>query len=298
MKKMCYVWFMLFCMAGQKLLAQMPNDHIYMAKKDICAALIYSHTHWNHYWENGLFRENLNIGRFSMKSMMAMAAYGLGDNSNLITTLPYVQTKASAGNLMGQEGLQDAGLWFKHRQTLLKGLRAHGVLGATFPVSNYVPDFMPMSIGMKTTDLQARVILNYQIPQTKLYANAMVAYHRRGHSRLDRDAYLYHDQLVYLDKAKVPNAIDLGLRLGWAKWDNQIELFWDRFACTSGDNIRRNDMPFLTNKTQSSQIGVYVKYQPKQLGFNARFAQVLSGENSAQTQTYALGLLYQFTLLK
>lgn len=96
MKKLCFFLF-LFVGLGNQIIAQMPNDHVYMAKKDICAAVIYSNTSWNQYWENNLFRDNQNLGTVSTQSYMLMAAYGLKDNTNLIASIPYVQTNASAG---------------------------------------------------------------------------------------------------------------------------------------------------------------------------------------------------------
>ncbi|MEY2792597.1 MAG: hypothetical protein RJA76_589 [Bacteroidota bacterium] len=297
MKKLSF--FLFLCLGlGNQILAQMPNDHVYMAKKDICAALIYSNTSWNKYWENTLFRDNLNLGTVSTESYMLMAAYGLTDHSNLIASLPYVQTKASAGNLMGQKGMQDAGLWLKHRITISRSFKSHVVAGLTVPVSNYVSEFMPLSIGNKATDFQMRGMLTYQIPNTKLYANAVFAYHLRGISQLDRDSYLNGDKMINTSTADVPDAVEASFKLGYLKWDNQIELYVDHFACVAGDVIRRNDMPFPTNKTMMTSIGLYGKYQPKNLGVNARIQHVLQGTNTAQMTTYSVGLLYQFTLMK
>jgi len=297
MKKLCF--FLILCFGlGNKIIAQMPNDHIYMAKKDICAALVYTNTSWNTYWENTLFRENFNLGTVTTQSYMLMAAYGLGDHTNIIASLPYVRTHANAGNLLGQKGMQDAGLWVKHRFNLGKGFRSHFVAGATVPTTDYVSEFMPLSIGYKSTDIQLRGMITYQIPQTKLYTNTMIAYHARGVTSLDRDAYLNGDRLINTSTADVPNALEASFKFGYLKWDNQIEVYVDHYACVAGDNMRRNDMPFPTNKTIMTSIGVYGKYQPKNVGINARIQRVIEGANTAQMTTYSVGLLYQFTLIK
>lgn len=297
MKKLCFFLF-LFVGLGNQIIAQMPNDHVYMAKKDICAAVIYSNTSWNQYWENTLFRDNQNLGTVSTQSYMLMAAYGLKDNTNLIASIPYVQTNASAGNLLGQKGIQDAGIWVKQKVQISRGLNSHFVGGITVPVSNYVSEFMPLSIGNKATDLQVRGMLTYQIPNTKFYTNALVGYHLRGVSKLDRDSYLNGITMINTATADVPDAMEASFKVGYLKWDNQVELYVDHFACVSGDNMRRNDMPFPTNKTMMTSVGIYGKYQPKNIGVNARIQHVLQGVNTAQMTTYSVGLLYQFTLLK
>lgn len=297
MKKLCF--FLILCMGiGNKTIAQMPNDHVYMAKNDICAALMYTNTSWNEYWENTLFRENLNLGTVTTQSYMLMAAYGLRDQTNIIASLPYVQTQANAGNLLGQKGFQDAGIWLKQRYNLPKGFKAHLVAGMTFPITNYVAEFMPLSIGNKATDVQVRSMLTYQIPNTKLYTNAVVGYHFRGTSKLDRDSYLNGSQLINTSTADVPDAMEATFKFGYLKWDNQIEVYVDHYACVAGDNMRRNDMPFPTNKTMMTSVGIYGKYQPKNIGINARIQHVLKGANTAQMTTFSVGLLYQFTLIK
>ena len=295
MKKLCF-FLILFVGLGNKIIAQMPNDHVYMAKKDICAALMYSNTTWKNYWENNLFRENLNLGTVTTQSYMVMAAYGLTDKTNLIASLPYIQTSTSAGNLMGQKGVQDAGFWVKQRVDIGKGFKSHFVAGLMVPVSNYVAEFMPLSIGTKATDLQVRGMLTYQIPNTKLYANALVGYHARGVTKLDRDSYLNGTKMINTSTADVPDALEASFKIGYLKWDNQVELYVDHFSCVSGDAIRRNDMPFMTNKVMMTSVGLYGKYQPKQIGVIARVQHVLQGSNTAQMTTITVGLLYQFTL--
>lgn len=297
MKKLCF-FLILVLGLGNKIIAQMPNDHVYMAKKDICAALMYSNTSWNQYWENTLFRDNLNLGTVTTQSYMLMAAYGLKDNTNIIASIPYVKTNANAGNLLGQNGFQDAGVWLKQRVKITRGLNSHFVAGMTFPVSNYVSEFMPLSIGYRTTDVQVRGMLTYQIPNTKFYTNALVGYHLRGASKLDRDSYLNGSQMINTSTADVPDALEVSFKVGYLKWDNQIELYVDHFACVSGDNMRRNDMPFPTNKTMMTSLGLYGKYQPKSFGVNARIQRVLIGTNTAQMTTYSIGLLYQFSIIK
>lgn len=286
--------FILLCligMMGQQSLAQMPHDGIYMSKKIACGALIYGNSSWTEYWENQLFRENQNIGRLTTESVTAMMAYGITKKLNVIAVVPYVRTNASKGNLLGQKGFQDASIWIKAKGYSSHGLTLHGVVGASMPMSNYVPDFMPMAIGIGSKALVARGILTYDLPKN-LYLNSSIAYQMRSRVDADRDAYLAGDKLLYTREVAVPDAFDAAIRFGYLKKDNQLEVFAEHFSCVGGDHIRRNDMPFMTNDMTMTSVGVYGKYQPKQLGINGRVSYVVDGQNVGQSLSVSVGLLY------
>lgn len=285
---------LLLCLVGfVELKAQMPHDAIYMNKKLACGALIYGNSSWTNYWENGLKRDNPNIGRLTTQSATAMIAYGITRDFNVMAMIPYVKTDASQGNLMGQEGLQDASVFVKTKTKAYYGITAHVVVGFSVPVTNYVPDFMPMSIGLGAKTLVVRGILSYALPK-HLYVNSSIAYQARSQVKADRDAYLAGSKLYQTNQVAVPDAFDAALRLGYLKKDNQLEVFAEHFSCTKGDDIRRNDMPFLTNDMTMTTVGMYGKYQPKSIGVNARVAYVVDGQNVGQSTTVSIGLLYLF----
>lgn len=293
MKKLCTL---LFCLLGfVELKAQMPHDAIYMNKKLACGALIYGNSSWTQYWENGLKRDNPNIGRLTTQSATAMIAYGITRDINVIAMVPYVKTEASQGNLMGQQGLQDASVFVKTKTKAYHGITAHGVVGFSIPVTNYVPDFMPMSIGLGAKTMMVRGMLSFALPK-HLYVNSSIAYQARSQVKADRDSYLAGSKLYQTNQVAVPDAFDAAFRLGYLKKDNQIELFAEHFSCTKGDDIRRNDMPFLTNDMTMTTVGIYGKYQPKALGVNARVAYVTNGQNVGQSTSISVGVLYQFKI--
>lgn len=273
--------------------AQMPHDAIYMPKKTICAAAMYGRSQWNWYWENTLKRENFNIGTHTTQSASLMAAVGLSDRVNLIVNVPYVWTQTSAGNLMGQKGLQDISGWLKVNVLEYKGLSLHGIVGASVPMSGYVPSFLPMSIGLGARSLTGRALLNYRHAKTGLYLTAHGSYSWRGTIRIDQDAYQADGRVYNTNEVAVPNATDAAVRVGILRNTFQTEVFAEQFGCTSGDNIRRNDMPFPTNNMQATTIGWYGKYQPHNVGVNARIGYVTSGLNMGQSTSFMLGLLYQ-----
>lgn len=277
-------------------LAQMPNDAIYMSKKSICAAAMYGKSDWNWYWENTLKRENYNIGTHTTQSASLMVAAGLTKRVNLIVNLPYVWTSTSAGNLMGQRGFQDLSGWVKVNAVRYKGFSLHGIVGASTPLSDYVPNFMPMSIGMGAKTVSGRLLANYRHARTGLYATASGTYSWRGKIHIDQDAYQADGRVYNTHDVAVPNAADMSLRLGVLRRTFQTEVFVERFTCLSGDNIRRNDMPFPTNNMEATTVGWYGKYQPHTVGFNARVGYVTSGLNMGQSTSFTLGLLYLIKL--
>jgi len=276
-------------------LAQMPHDAIYMPKRTTCAALMVGRSQWNQYWENSLKRENLNIGTHTTESAMLMAAVGLPNRLNLIAALPYVRTSTSAGNLMGQKGFQDVSGWLKYRAYDRSGLSLHAIVGGSLPVSNYVPDFLPMSIGLQCRTATGRLLANYTHPKTGLYVTGHGSYVWRSNINVDRDGYLNGDRLYYTHEVRVPNAFDFGLRLGILKKAWQTEVWAENTGCIGGDNIRRNDMPFPTNNMRGTAVGWYGKFQPRNVGLNARVGQVVAGRNMGQATSVSLGLLYQFS---
>ncbi|UTA69292.1 MULTISPECIES: hypothetical protein [Emticicia] len=273
--------------------AQMPHDAIYMNKKSICIATTYSNSQWSEYWENKLKRENFNIGTHTTQSVMPMIAYGITKKLNVLAGLPYVWTKTSAGNLMGQQGFQDVSVWLKYNMVQsANGLSLHGVLGGSLPVSNYVPDFLPMSIGLKSKTATARLIAHYK-HTSGFYITAHGSYVFRSNIKVDRDAYYAYDKVYNTNEISMPNATDVAARMGYYKKGIQAELFIDKNTCVGGDYIRRNDMPFPTNNMKSSGVGFYGKFQPKNVGFNVMIRRVIDGENMGQATTISAGFLYQ-----
>ncbi|MFY9159938.1 hypothetical protein [Aquirufa ecclesiirivi] len=275
------------------IMAQMPHDQIYMNKNIACGALMYGNSSWTNYWENSLKRDNPNIGKLSTESLSAMIAYGITKKINALVMVPYVKTQASQGNLMGQQGFQDVSLWLKAQVFNYKQLHGHATLGLSTPMSNYVTEFMPMSIGLGAKTFSARAILHYDLP-SNLFISATSSYIVRSQVMVDRDSYLNGEKLVNSGSVVVPNAFDAMFRLGYIKKENQLEVFAEHFSCAGGDNIRRNSMPFLTNDMTMTAVGAYAKYQPKSLGVSAKVSYVVDGQNAGQSTNVTVGILYLF----
>jgi hypothetical protein len=273
--------------------AQMPWDAIYLNKKLSCTALMYGRSTWTNYWENSLKRENFNIGTQTTQSVMLMSVYSISNRVNVIASVPYVWTNNSAGNLMGQKGIQDLSGWLKVKALNVGGLSLNAVVGGSIPLGNYVPDFLPMSIGLQCRTATGRLIANYRHQSSGLYMTASGSYIWRSNINVDRDAYQANDRVYNTNEVGVPNAYDGAVRLGILRKTWQSEVFAEYGACDGGDNIRRNDMPFPTNNMTATTVGYYGKYEPGKLGVNARVGYVVDGKNVGQSTSFMVGLLYQ-----
>lgn len=287
----------LLMLSAQMSFAQMPNDAIYMQKNTACLALSYTHSAWDKYWEHNLKRDNLNIGTQTTQMVMPMLAVGVTNNLNVIVSLPYIWTQASAGNMKWDKGFQDVSAWAKYRFFNKNGLSLNAVVGASIPSNNYVPDFMPLSIGLQCKTATGRLVARYR-HKTGIYATAYGSYIFRSKITIDRDSYLMGETLYNTNRVSVPNAFDYSGRVGFTNKAIQAEVYAERSECANGDYIRRNGMPFPTNNMKSTTVGFYGKFQPKNIGFNVRVAHVTKGENVGQATTYSAGVLYQFRYIK
>ncbi len=282
--------FTFFCSVAA--MAQMPHDALYMPKKTLCTALMYGNNSFSEYWEGTLLRDNRNIGKNITQSASIMSAYGIANRLNLIAMLPYIATHNTAGNLLGQQGLQDFSLWLKYKLIEKNGFSLNTVLGGSVPTHNYVPDFLPMSIGLKAKTASGKIVANYA-HTSGLYCTAHGTYTLRSNITIDRDAYQSYQKIINTNQVAVPNAMDAAVRIGFLKKKIQAEIFANYFSCVAGDNIRRNDMPFPTNNMQATAVGFYGKIQPRNLGVNFQISQVIKGLNVGKSLSYSVGIIYQ-----
>jgi hypothetical protein len=285
--------------------AQTPFDDIMMEKGEICFAAIYTHDTWDEYWEGTLKRDNANIGTLTRQTVSGMFAFGIADWLNVMGSLPWVRTDASGGQMAGVSGLQDWGAWIKGEAFKFEAgsgqLSLHAVAGLTGPATNYLSDYQPFSLGLGCLDASLRGILHYQLDKG-IYARLHTGYHHRGHSTIERD-YYYTTHGVYSDKVDMPNAITYGATLGaWMLGNSlRIEATYDGVNCLSGHDIRRQDMPFPSNKMVFTRIGGMVQYYfptLKGLGLQASGGYVLTGRNVGQSTVLSGGVLYRFHIWK
>ena len=240
-----FVLLLCFYQAG----AQTDYDAIMMKKKQWCNGATYMYSGWDHYWEGTLNRNNQNIGTLTTQSVMFMTNYGISDKLNVLASLPYVWTHASAGTLHGMKGFQDLSLYVKYKPFSFdvgKGkLGLFAVGGFSTPVENYVIDFLPLSIGLGSTNLSGRITVDYQLGI--FFATASSAYVWRSNVKLDRTSY-YTTEMHNTNEVQMPDMLNSNLNIGIRKKYLVAEAIVQNMTTLGGFDIRRNDMPFVSNK--------------------------------------------------
>lgn len=294
------ITFQLFILCTVGLSAQTDIDGLMMGKNAFCVGPIYSYSSWKNYWEGTLKRENLNLGRVSTQMLGVMGNFGLTRKINLLFSAPYVKTKASAGTLHGLEGIQDLSLFVKWRP-FQKKMRA-GMLslfaigGLLFPLSNYTPDFLPLSIGLHSTTLSARVMADYQ--QGNLFATGSATYVYRNNIKIDREAY-YTSQMYYTHEVEMPDGINFNFRAGFRNHRLIAEAVANNWTSLGGFDITRNNMPFPSNRMNATTVGANFKYVissiPK-LSIVAGGNATIAGRNMGQAVTIYGSFFYVIDL--
>jgi hypothetical protein len=284
--------------------AQTISDGLMMPKNDFCTGFMYGIDKWTDYWEGELKRDNENVGSVSTQSITWVGAYGVTPKVNVIAMVPYVWTKATGGTMKGQKGLQDLTLAVKYNffatQIGTGNFKTFGVLAFSTPLSDYTPDFLPLSIGMASKNISWRLTANYAFDQG-IYINASGAYTWRSNVTLDRPSYYTGDQLYMTSEVKMPNVFDFTVNVGYHKNALQADLFYSQQNTLGGADIRRQDMPFVSNRMNFSKVGAMVMYylpKPKNLAVRASGAFTVAGRNVGQSVAVMGGLLYTFHFAK
>jgi hypothetical protein len=205
------------------LAAQTIDDGIMMTAHSLQTGAVYTRDTWDEYWEGTLKRTNGNIGTITTQSDAWSAVYGVTNRVTILASVPFVWTRPSQGVLQGQHGMQDIMIGGKYafleRSSERWGrLRAIFAVSGAFPLSNYTPDFAPLSIGTQSQRLTPRLTLNYQT-DTGIYLNGTTSYTRRADVTLDRPYYFTDNQFFLTNKVEMPDVTDWTASVGYLKHD-------------------------------------------------------------------------------
>ena len=282
--------------------AQTEMDAIMMNKNQFCNGFDYMHSSWNQYWEGILKRTNENIGTVTMQGVMFMPNYGITNNLNVMASASYVWTNASAGTMKGLKGLQDISAFVKWRP-LVKSFGANKlslfVLGGySAPMSDYVVDFLPLSIGLGSKNLIGRGMVDFQ--HNRINVTASAAYVRRSNIKLDRDSY-YDTQFHQTNEVKMPDAAQYQLRAGYRGKYLLAEALLNNWTTLGGFDITRNNMPFPSNRMNVTSVGVQLKYTLKSnthLSLVGGGSTTIAGRNVGQATAFNAGFFYVFYFKK
>ena len=278
--------------------AQTIDDGQMVRPRELLTGNIYTYEGWGHYWEGPLKRTNDNIGRITTRTNAWWANYGVSERLNIIGQVPYVWTHASQGYLHDIQGVQDLTLAAKYR--VLEAapgdstVRAFAVLSGGVPLSNYNPELLPLSIGTGSSRIAARGTLNVETGPG-WFANGSAAYTWRSKVQLDRPYYFTDDTFVMSDQADMPNAFEYVASAGLMRPRLMAAGFFSQQRTLGGGDIRRQDMPFVSNRMNFSKVGGMAMV-PVVAGLEvqATVAYTLNGRNVGQATTFTGGLLYRF----
>lgn len=290
----------------QPAIAQTPSDAIMMNQRESCFGLIYENSWFDEYWEGTYLRTNGTIATVKRNTITPMIAIGAFDRLNLIVAAPYVQTESTepnGGKFAGAKGFQDLSLALKGE--VLKKQAGNGELallttaGFSTPMTNYLSDYRPYSIGFGANELSLRGILQYKL-NNGFYARAAVAYLWRGQTKAERD-YYYNNGSFYSAWMDVPSCWNYHAVAGIWMLGNvlKLEANYMGLASTSGDDIRPYNAAQPTNKVSFGQAGVLAQCylnKPKGLGGLAYYSQALYGRNTGKSSQFGVGLTYQFRI--
>lgn len=281
--------------------AQTVDDGLMMPKRTLSAGVLYSHDSWDQYWEGTLKRSNGNIGTLTTQGVTLVGAYAVTDRLGLLAALPYIWTHASQGVLHDLSGFQDLALAAKYR-LLSTGPGSHGTFSAfvggvaALPTSNYTPDFYPLSIGTAGRRASGHLTLDFQ-GNAPWFANASASYMWCSNVRLNRNSYYTDGQLYMTNQVVMPNVVDYTVSAGIdrGRWRIPVSLVQQRTL--GGGDIRRQDMPFVSNRMDFVKLGGGLMYEmPKNLSVSLGAAHVLTGRNVGQSTTFTSGLFYALHL--
>jgi hypothetical protein len=292
----------LFLMISSTLSAQTDIDAVMMEKNAFCIGPMFGYSSWTNYWEGTLKRENLNLGDLSTQMYSVMGNYGITNKLNVLFGLPYVKTKASAGQLNGQEGVQDLSLWVKWKafsKKIASGrLSLIAIGGYSFPISDYTADFLPMSIGLESKNLSLRGMADYQ--RGSWFGTVSGTYVVRSNITLDRNSY-YTTEMHYTDEVDMPDAASFNIRAGYRDKGLIAEAVFDHWNTLGGFDITRNNMPFPSNEMDMSRIGFNFKYDMPfhpQLSITGNVMTTISGRNVGQATGTNAGIFYVIDFTK
>ncbi len=281
--------------------AQTMEDGIMLTRGTLCAGALYTHSQWSQYWEGSLERVNGNIGTVSTQAMAAMANYGITNRINVLSAIPYVWTEASQGVLHGQSGVQDLTLAAKVdvlRIPLRQSGSLHAIvlLAGSIPLTSYNPDQQPMSIGTHSKTVIGRGTVSF-LGQHGLYVDGSAAYTLRGNVTLDRPYYYTDGQLYLSNEVAMPNVFEYATSVGYYHHDLKLVGNFAQQQTRGGGDIRRQDMPFISNRMNYSRVGGEVQYplpRLRDLQHWISYQNVFEGRNVGQSNTVTTGLMYTF----
>ena len=286
---------------GRRASAQTIDDGLLLPRHQLRVGAEYGRDQWDQYWEGTLQRSNDNIGTLTTRTVTGMLAYGAGRRLSLFAQLPFVQTEASAGVLHGMSGRQDLTVAAKYRALGLRvaGRASLGALvtaGCGLPTANYTVDFMPLSIGSGSRRALGRAVLHLQ-DRSGFYAEGALGHTWRANVHLDRPAYYTSGRLYSTNEVEMPDLADYTAAVGYQRGRVCLPVALVTQHTLGGGDIRRQDMPFVSNRMNFTQLRAHAMYDlrvPSSVILDLGVMQTLSGRNVGRSTALSGGFAYAF----
>ena len=165
-------------------------------------------------------------------------------------------------------------------------------------MSRYAADYQPLALGLFSTNGIGKLMADAEYKH--FYATASGTYVYRSNVKLDCVSY-YTTEMHYTNVLNMPNVATANLRLGYRKDDWVGEIILDRMKTLGGFDIRKNSMPFPSNRMNATRIGAHFKVPvPKVNGLTVVGGAMytLAGRNVGRSFAYTAGLFYVMDFTK
>jgi hypothetical protein len=173
-------------------------------------------------------------------------------------------------------------------------LRAIVAVSGSFPLSSYTPDFAPLSIGNQSQRISPRLTLHYR-HTTGIYFTGTTSYTRRADVTLDRPYFFTDDQITFSNQVPMPNVSDYEVSTGYLKHELNAAVGYSQQTTHGGGDIRRQDMPFVSNRVNFSRVSAMAMYtipKVKDVALSFGVSHILDGRNVGQSTSYTFGVFY------
>ena len=283
--------------------AQTLEDAEMLQRREVHATVMYGSDSWSEYWEGTLRRSNANVGTVTTRSVALHAAVGVTERLTVIAAMPYVWTEASQGVLHGMSGRQDFTLLAKYRvaNPLVAGrarLKVLAVGALSTPTSDYTPDFLPMSIGLHSRSASARLAAHLQ-DRSGWFVDGYAERMWRANVTLDRNAYFTDDQYYESNEVAMPDVAKYRGTLGWQRGPWCIPVGLTAQRTLGGGDIRRQDMPFVSNRMDATMAHAELMYflpGVSNLRLDLGAAHTIAGRNVGRSTSFMTGFTYALHL--
>ncbi len=164
------------------------------------------------------------------------------------------------------------------------------------PLTDYVPDLLPLSIGINSKHVATRLTLSFQAKKG-IFVNATGSYTWRDNLTLDRPAYFTDGQQFLTDQVQLPDVVDYGFSAGYFSPRFHLPISFTQQITRGGGDIRRQDMPFPSNRMNASRVGAMAMYylpMNRNLALKASGSRAVSGRNVGQSTLFTAGVMYTF----